>query len=160
MRAGNKADMKKDNVPLKPLCEKKRERCWQYFTYAGSWFGPHGSEDNAGDEDKSSNQQEGDKIENDQEPKEDEIRLDTTSKVPCRVKESEVWGVSQSVFHLGSAADISDAYLQSFARICPTERKGKETLWQCCWIYAEIWSFCVSRILRWTEQGPPLTDSS
>lgn len=47
-----------------------------------------GSEDNTGNEDKPSNQKEGHKIQNHQEAKEHEVRLDTTSKVPCEGKET------------------------------------------------------------------------
>lgn len=48
--------------------------------------GPNRIEDDAGDEDKSSNQQEGNKIEYHQKSQEDKVRLDTTSEVPCRDK--------------------------------------------------------------------------
>lgn len=51
-----------------------------------------GSEDNTGNEDKPSNQKEGHKIQNHQEAKEHEVRLDTTSKVPCEGEET--WFVS------------------------------------------------------------------
>lgn len=56
----------------------------QVNTRAVNKAGPNRSEDNAGDEDKSSNQQEGNKIEHHQKSKEQKVRLDTTSEVPCR----------------------------------------------------------------------------
>lgn len=48
---------------------------------------PRRSEDDARDEDKPSNQQKGDKIEHHQKSQKQEVRLDTTSKVPCGVRE-------------------------------------------------------------------------
>lgn len=59
----------------------------QVNTRAVKKAGPNRSEDNAGDEDKSSNQQEGNKIEHHQKSKEQKVRLDTTSEIPCRRRE-------------------------------------------------------------------------
>lgn len=56
----------------------------QVITCAANKDGLNRTEDNAGDEDKSSNQQEGNKIEYHQKSQEQKVRLDTTSKVPCR----------------------------------------------------------------------------
>ncbi len=57
------------------------------ITCAVNKAGPNRPEDNAGDEDKSSNQWKGNKIEHHQEPQEQEVRLDATSKVPCGGKD-------------------------------------------------------------------------
>lgn len=58
----------------------------QVFTSDVNKAGPNRSEDNTGDEDKSSDQQEGNKIKHHQESQEQEVWLDTTSKVSCRGK--------------------------------------------------------------------------
>lgn len=55
----------------------------KYITSAVNKVRPDRSEDDAGDEDKSSNQEEGNEIEHHQESQEQEEGLDATSKVTC-----------------------------------------------------------------------------
>lgn len=112
-----------------------------------------GSEDNTGNEDKPSNQKEGHKIQNHQEAKEHEVRLDTTSKVPCEGKET--WFVSNVNLTRGTELlpllsfyiNLLHVYLQSFALTSSTMRKSKEILCICFWVYAA--SVSLSRTHLW-----------
>lgn len=116
-----------------------------------------GSEDNTGNEDKPSNQKEGHKIQNHQEAKEHEVRLDTTSKVPCEGKET--WFVSNVNLTRGTELlpllsfyiNLLHVYLQSFALTSSTMRKSKEILCICFWVYAA--SVSLSRTHLWKTRA-------
>lgn len=89
---------------------------------------PQWPEDNAGDDDESSNQQEGPQIEDHQESEKQEVRQDTAAKVPCGVKFFTlaqnakyyiVLYIFGSVYVRGNSQSIEmNVYLQSFVRIC------------------------------------------
>lgn len=65
------------------LCANKLDPDQAVITSAVNKVRPDRSKDDAGDEDKSSNQEEGNEIEHHQESQEQEEGLDATSKVTC-----------------------------------------------------------------------------
>lgn len=141
------------------LCANKLDPDQAVITSAVNKVRPDRSKDDAGDEDKSSNQEEGNEIEHHQESQEQEEGLDATSKVTCW-DNACAWSMGWRSWKIKTKHLMSTwnewlkVYLRSFATSFSTVQKSREILWCCLWVYAEIWPCSVSRTPGWKQQEP------
>lgn len=155
----HKVPLSHDHTPQPPPEWNHREwvrlHCWWDVTGDNNRVAPFRTEHDAGDQDKSSNQQKGEEIEQHQESQQHEEGLDTSAKVPCGVDSllsiNDTWVTRDSCIYLWTA---SQTHLQSTAMLFSTGKKNRGILWCPLLAYAGVWSSFVSTTPLWKPQAP------